>query len=153
MLSMGSLDHPYIVRLLGICPGPSLQLVTQLSSQGSLLEHIRHHKNSLDPQRLLNWCVQIAKVSAAGSMTPSNQMLRISCRSIYRVCAVCMPVSQGMYYLEEHCMVHRNLAARNILLKNDYQVQISDYGVADLLYPDDKKYVYTDTKVVMIHSF
>ncbi|XP_068162918.1 receptor tyrosine-protein kinase erbB-3b isoform X2 [Antennarius striatus] len=113
MLSMGSLDHPYIVRLLGICPGPSLQLVTQLSSQGSLLEHIRHHKNTLDPQRLLNWCVQIAK---------------------------------GMYYLEEHCMVHRNLAARNVLLKNDYQVQISDYGIADLLYPDDKKYVYTDTK-------
>lgn len=113
MLSMGSLDHPYIVRLLGICPGASLQLVTQLSSQGSLVEHLRHHKNSLDPQRLLNWCVQIAK---------------------------------GMYYLEEHCMVHRNLAARNILLKNDYQVQISDYGVADLLYPDDKKYVYTDTK-------
>uniref|UniRef100_A0A4W6FFF7 Receptor protein-tyrosine kinase n=1 Tax=Lates calcarifer TaxID=8187 RepID=A0A4W6FFF7_LATCA len=113
MLSMGSLDHPYIVRLLGICPGACLQLVTQLSSQGSLLEHIRQHKNSLDPQRLLNWCVQIAK---------------------------------GMFYLEEHCMVHRNLAARNILLKNDYQVQISDYGVADLLYPDDKKYVYTDTK-------
>lgn len=45
-------------------------------------------------------------------------------------------------------MVHRNLAARNILLKNDYQVQISDYGVADLLYPDDKKYIYTETKVV-----
>ncbi|XP_072223458.1 receptor tyrosine-protein kinase erbB-3b [Leuresthes tenuis] len=113
MLSMGSLDHPYIVRLLGICPGASLQLVTQVSTQGSLLEHIRQHKNSLDPQRLLNWCVQIAK---------------------------------GMFYLEEHCMVHRNLAARNILLKNAYQVQISDYGVADLLYPDDKKYVYTDTK-------
>ncbi|KAF0036282.1 hypothetical protein F2P81_011594 [Scophthalmus maximus] len=113
MLSMGSLDHPYIVRLLGICPGASLQLLTQLISQGSLLEHIRQHKNSLDPQRLLNWCVQIAK---------------------------------GMYYLEEHCMVHRNLAARNILLKNDYQVQISDYGVADLLYPDDKKYIYTDSK-------
>uniref|UniRef100_A0A3Q0S9P4 Receptor protein-tyrosine kinase n=1 Tax=Amphilophus citrinellus TaxID=61819 RepID=A0A3Q0S9P4_AMPCI len=113
MLSMGSLDHPYIVRLLGICPGASLQLVTQLSSRGSLLEHIRQNKNSLDPQRLLNWCVQIAK---------------------------------GMYYLEEHCMVHRNLAARNVLLKNDYQVQISDYSVADLLYPDDKKYVYTDTK-------
>ena len=62
MLSMGSLDHPYIVRLLGVCPGSSLQLVTQFSSQGSLLEHIRHHRDSLDPQRLLNWCVQIAKV-------------------------------------------------------------------------------------------
>ncbi|KAM6977789.1 receptor tyrosine-protein kinase erbB-3b [Aplochiton taeniatus] len=113
MLSMGSLDHPYIVRLLGICPGSSLQLVTQLSTQGSLLEHIRQRNDNLNPQRLLNWCVQIAK---------------------------------GMYYLEEHCMVHRNLAARNVLLKNDYMVQISDYGVADLLYPDDKKYVFSDAK-------
>jgi len=52
-----------------------------------------------------------------------------------------------MFYLEEHCMVHRNLAARNVLLKNDYQVQISDYGVADLLHADDKKYVYSDTRV------
>uniref|UniRef100_A0A3P9INS5 Receptor protein-tyrosine kinase n=1 Tax=Oryzias latipes TaxID=8090 RepID=A0A3P9INS5_ORYLA len=113
MLSMGSLDHPYIVRLLGICPGASLQLVTALSSQGSVLEHIRQNRSSLDPQRLLNWCVQIAK---------------------------------GMFYLEEHCMVHKNLAARNVLLKNNYQVQISDYGMADLLYSDDKKYIYTDAK-------
>ncbi|KAI4892904.1 hypothetical protein NFI96_021483 [Prochilodus magdalenae] len=113
MLSMGSLDHPYIVRLLGICPGPSLQLVTQLSTQGSLLQHLRQNTQNLDPQRLLNWCVQIAK---------------------------------GMYYLEEHRMVHRNLAARNVLLKSDYMVQISDFGVADLLYPDDKKYVYSEHK-------
>lgn len=60
---MGSLDHPCIVRLLGICPGASLQLVTQLSPQGSLLEHIRHQRDNLNPQRLLNWCVQIAKVT------------------------------------------------------------------------------------------
>uniref|UniRef100_A0A4W5NME0 receptor protein-tyrosine kinase n=1 Tax=Hucho hucho TaxID=62062 RepID=A0A4W5NME0_9TELE len=113
MLAMGSLDHQYVVRLLGVCPGASLQLVTQLSTQGSLLEHIRHYRDSLDPQRLLNWCVQIAK---------------------------------GMYYLEEHRMVHRNLAARNILLKSDYMVQISDYGIADLLYPDDKKYFYNEVK-------
>lgn len=52
-----------------------------------------------------------------------------------------------MYYLEEHRMVHRNLAARNVLLKNDYMVQISDYGIADLLYPDEKKYFYNEVKV------
>lgn len=54
---------------------------------------------------------------------------------------------QGMYYLEEHRMVHRNLAARNVLVKSDYIVQVSDFGVADLLYPDDKKYVYSEVKV------
>ncbi|CAL8335619.1 unnamed protein product [Lota lota] len=113
MLALGSLDHVNVVRILGICPGASLQLVTQLSNHGSLLDYIRQRKNNLSPQRLLNWCVQIAK---------------------------------GMYYLEEHRMVHRNLAARNVLLKNDCMVQISDYGVADLLYPDEKKYFYNEVK-------
>ncbi|KAK2862208.1 hypothetical protein Q5P01_001741 [Channa striata] len=113
MMAIGSLDHINIVRILGICSGTSLQLVTQLNSQGSLLEHVKNCKNKLSPQRLLNWCVQIAK---------------------------------GMYYLEENRMVHRNLAARNVLLKNNYTAQISDYGIADLLYPDDKKYFYNEYK-------
>ncbi|TNN65645.1 Receptor tyrosine-protein kinase erbB-3 [Liparis tanakae] len=113
MMAIGSMDHINVVRTLGICPGASLQIVTQLSVQGSLLEHIRNCKNKLSPQRLLNWCVQIAK---------------------------------GMYYLEEKRMVHRNLAARNVLLKNNYTAQISDYGIADLLYPDDKKYFYNEVK-------
>lgn len=53
-----------------------------------------------------------------------------------------------MYYLEEHCITHRNLAARNVLFKSDYMVQISDFGVADLLCPDYKKYVYCGQKVI-----
>uniref|UniRef100_A0A8U7NTA9 Receptor protein-tyrosine kinase n=1 Tax=Corvus moneduloides TaxID=1196302 RepID=A0A8U7NTA9_CORMO len=113
MLAIGSLDHSYIVRLLGICPGPQLQLVTQLLPLGSLLEYVRKNRDSISPQLLLNWCVQVAK---------------------------------GMYYLEEHRMVHRNLAARNVLLKSPSQVQVADFGIADLLYPDDKKYFYNEVK-------
>lgn len=52
-----------------------------------------------------------------------------------------------MYYLEENKVVHRNLAARNVLLKNNYTAQISDYGIADLLSPYDKKYFYNELKV------
>uniref|UniRef100_A0A8C5EMT5 Receptor protein-tyrosine kinase n=1 Tax=Gouania willdenowi TaxID=441366 RepID=A0A8C5EMT5_GOUWI len=113
MMSIGSLNHINVVWTLGICPGESLQLITQLSSQGSLLEHVRKNKNKLRPQRMLNWCVQIAK---------------------------------GMNYLEDNRMVHRNLAARNVLLNNNFMAQISDYGIADLLYPDDKKYFYNEVK-------
>ncbi|KAE8626456.1 hypothetical protein XENTR_v10006636 [Xenopus tropicalis] len=115
MLAIGSLDHTYIVRLLGICPGSQLQLVTAYLPMGSLLQHVRKNKDSgaIGPQLLLNWCVQIAK---------------------------------GMCYLEEHRMVHRNLSARNVLMKSVNQVQVSDYGVADLLYPDDKKFCYNEIK-------
>lgn len=75
MQFMGSLDHPYIARLLGICPGQSLQLVSQLSTQGSLLQHLRQNANNVDPQRLLNWCVQIAKVR-----------LRLWCHEYVKLC-------------------------------------------------------------------
>ena len=44
-------------------------------------------------------------------------------------------------------MVHRNLAARNVLVKSPSQVQVADFGIADLLYPDDKKYFYNEIKV------
>ncbi|XP_059539207.1 receptor tyrosine-protein kinase erbB-3 isoform X3 [Myotis daubentonii] len=113
MLAIGSLDHAHIVRLLGLCPGSSLQLVTQYLPLGSLLDHVRQHRGSLGPQLLLNWGVQIAK---------------------------------GMYYLEEHGMVHRNLAARNVLLKSTSQVQVADFGVADLLPPDDKQLLHSEAK-------
>lgn len=46
-------------------------------------------------------------------------------------------------------MVHRNLAARNVLLKNNYTAQISDYGIADLLCPDDKKCFFNEVNVSM----
>lgn len=52
-----------------------------------------------------------------------------------------------MYYLEENKVVHRNLAARNVLLKNNYTAQVSDYGIADLLNHDEKKYFFNETKV------
>ncbi|XP_037705555.1 receptor tyrosine-protein kinase erbB-3-like [Choloepus didactylus] len=113
MLAIGSLDHGHIVRLLGLCPGSSLQLVTQYLPLGSLLDHVRQHRGALGPQLLLNWGVQIAK---------------------------------GMYYLEEHGMVHRYLAARNVLLKSPSQVQVANFGVADLLPPDDKQLLHSEAK-------
>lgn len=67
MLAIGSLDHAHIVRLLGLCPGSSLQLVTQYLPLGSLLDHVRQHRGALGPQLLLNWGVQIAKVRGAWS--------------------------------------------------------------------------------------
>ncbi|KAG8129304.1 hypothetical protein E2320_015983, partial [Naja naja] len=81
MLAIGSLDHAYIVRLLGICIGPQLQLVTQLLPLGSLLEYVLKNRDAIGPQLMLN------------------------------------------------C-----------------QVQVADFGIADLLYPDDKKYFYNEIK-------
>ncbi|KAI3355585.1 hypothetical protein L3Q82_018406 [Scortum barcoo] len=58
---MASVDHPHVSRLLGICLTSSVQLVTQLMQYGCLLDYVRHHREHIGAQWLLNWCVQIAK--------------------------------------------------------------------------------------------
>ncbi|XP_051786258.1 LOW QUALITY PROTEIN: receptor tyrosine-protein kinase erbB-4-like [Erpetoichthys calabaricus] len=60
-LIMASMDHPHLVRLLGVCLSPTIQLVTQLMPHGCLLEYVHEHKDNIGSQLLLNWCVQIAK--------------------------------------------------------------------------------------------
>ncbi|XP_048861955.1 receptor tyrosine-protein kinase erbB-4-like isoform X1 [Brienomyrus brachyistius] len=60
-LIMASMDHPHLVRLLGVCLSPTIQLVTQLMPHGCLLDYVHEHKDHIGSQLLLNWCVQIAK--------------------------------------------------------------------------------------------
>lgn len=59
---MASVEHPHLVRLLGVCLSPTIQLVTQLMPHGCLLDYVLEHKDNIGSQLLLNWCVQIAKV-------------------------------------------------------------------------------------------
>ncbi|XP_036420708.1 receptor tyrosine-protein kinase erbB-4-like isoform X1 [Colossoma macropomum] len=60
-LIMASIEHPHLVRLLGVCLSPTIQLVTQLMPHGCLLDYVHEHKDNIGSQLLLNWCVQIAK--------------------------------------------------------------------------------------------
>ncbi|XP_062866878.1 receptor tyrosine-protein kinase erbB-4-like [Trichomycterus rosablanca] len=61
VLLMASMDHPHLVRLLGVCVTPNVQLVTQLMPHGSLLSYVQENKDNVGSQLLLNWCLQIAK--------------------------------------------------------------------------------------------
>lgn len=65
---MASVDNPHVCRLLGICLTSTVQLITQLMPFGCLLDYVREHKDNIGSQYLLNWCVQIAKVSQEGTL-------------------------------------------------------------------------------------
>ncbi|DAA32466.1 TPA: v-erb-a erythroblastic leukemia viral oncogene homolog 4 [Bos taurus] len=70
-LIMASMDHPHLVRLLGVCLSPTIQLVTQLMPHGCLLDYVHEHKDNIGSQLLLNWCVQIAKSEIGHSPPPA----------------------------------------------------------------------------------
>ncbi|KAA0722609.1 Receptor tyrosine-protein kinase erbB-4 [Triplophysa tibetana] len=61
-LIMASMEHSHLVRLLGVCLSPTIQLVTQLMPHGCLLDYVHEHQENIGSQLLLNWCVQIAKM-------------------------------------------------------------------------------------------
>lgn len=106
---MASIDHPNLLKLLGVCMSSEMMLITQLM-YGSLLDFVIKTKPNIDTdssesllgysKALLNWSTQIAR---------------------------------GMAYLEKKGLVHRDLAARNVLVQNKTVVKISDFGLAKLL--------------------
>lgn len=86
-LIMASMEHPHLVRLLGVCLSPTIQLVTQLMPHGCLLDYVHEHKDNIGSQLLLNWCVQIAKVSD-GSRGQKEGGIRWSCRVFVLLCVL-----------------------------------------------------------------
>jgi len=57
---MSQLDHPCIVRLLGVCLGPPMILVQELVSMGALLDFLMDHQDEILEVDIKLWAAQIA---------------------------------------------------------------------------------------------
>ncbi|KAJ8466121.1 hypothetical protein OPV22_028673 [Ensete ventricosum] len=98
-------NHPNAAQLLGFSVEGGLHLVLQFSPHGSLASLLHGSKEGLD------WRVRFQIASG---------------------------IAEGLRYLHEGCqrrIIHRDIKASNILLTEDFQPQISDFGLAKWL-PD-----------------
>ncbi|KAM5577029.1 receptor-like cytosolic serine/threonine-protein kinase RBK1 [Rosa sericea] len=97
------ISHPNAAKLLGFGIDGGLHLVLQFSPHGSLASLL------FGSEKVMEWKIRFK---------------------------VALGVAEGLQYLHHDChrrVIHRDIKASNILLSEDYEAQISDFGLAKWL--------------------
>ncbi|XP_075923978.1 mast/stem cell growth factor receptor Kit-like isoform X2 [Petromyzon marinus] len=117
-------QHPNIVNLLGACTEREpVLLITEYCCHGDLLTFLRAHspkgapKPGLAPQH-----------SVYGNLVePGGSEEILKHRELL---SLCLQVAGGMAFLESKKCLHRDVAARNVLLAQGFLAKICDFGLA-----------------------
>ncbi|XP_064394623.1 uncharacterized protein LOC135341873 isoform X2 [Halichondria panicea] len=116
---MGQFRHPNLVRLHGVVTvGEPVMIVLELVNNGDLRKYLKSLRSSQPV-----------------SDTLPQQLLSFSSQ-----------VALGMEYLARKEFVHRDIAARNILLTDDFVCKIADFGLSRDL-EDEEYYVSNGGKI------
>ncbi|KAH9617760.1 hypothetical protein KSS87_014371 [Heliosperma pusillum] len=95
--------HLNLVRLLGYCVEDSLFLVYEYVKNGNLSQHLR--RSGRDP---LQWSTRVQ---------------------------IALDTARGLEYIHEHTVpvyIHRDIKPANILINNNFQAKVADFGLAKL---------------------
>ncbi|KAJ0713730.1 putative protein kinase RLK-Pelle-SD-2b family [Helianthus annuus] len=114
--SIGSIHHVNLVRLRGFCAWRSQRfLVYDFMSNGSLDRWIYHGNR----EHILEW----------------------ECRK-----KIILDIAKGLAYLHEDCMlkiIHLDIKPQNILLDEDFNAKVSDFGLSKLIGRDQSQVMTT----------
>ncbi len=110
---MSHLDHPQIVRLLGVC--------TQKEPYAMIFEY-------MDLGDLCSFLRDAALLETEGGDAVLDML------DMYNMA---LQIAQGMAYIAQRKLVHRDLATRNCLVGTGLIVKIADFGMSRNIYSTD----------------
>ena len=110
---MFRLNHPNVIRMLGICTEGTPFIMMEYMENGDLNQILKHQYSSI---------VDITCFPGDGEIT---QLTLIN---------MCTQIASGMNYLASNNFVHRDIATRNCLVGEDSMVKIADFGMSRSLY-------------------
>ncbi|XP_047082846.1 G-type lectin S-receptor-like serine/threonine-protein kinase SD2-5 [Lolium rigidum] len=112
--TIGSIEHINLVGLIGFCAEKSERLlVYEYMSRGSLDRWIYYRHNNTP----LDWCTR---------------------------CRIIMDIAKGLCYLHEECkrkIAHLDIKPQNILLDDNFNAKVADFGLCKLINRDQSKVV------------
>ncbi|XP_058183960.1 leucine-rich repeat receptor protein kinase EMS1-like [Rhododendron vialii] len=126
MAALSKLRHPNIVTILGFCDtGPDRVLVYEYVENGSLDQWLLLDTPSKMPgSRLpLSWETRTKTAEASRTRLPLSWETRIN---------IVRGVANGLAYMHnlKTPIIHRNIKASKVLLDNDFEPHIADFGLA-----------------------
>jgi len=136
---MALFDHRNVVALVGVCTVPRdvpALVLMELCDRGTLQEHLENAA-SIDIRRASRSSTFRSTSAVSRTSTSSGHRLSVSERL-----TLCAEVLQGLDYLSNLRIVHRDIAARNVLLDTTGTCRISDFGMSMSLHLNDEEKEY-----------
>ncbi|KAI9100150.1 hypothetical protein K1719_024368 [Acacia pycnantha] len=143
----GTLKNGKVVAVKKLALGQSKQMEKDFESEVKLISNV-HHRNLV---RLLGCCskgqerllvYEYMKNNNVGTFLFGKNKGSLSWKQRYNII---LGTAKGLAYLHEEfhvCIIHRDIKSSNILLDEDLQPKIADFGLARLL-PHDLSHVNT----------
>ena len=69
--------------------------------------------------------------------------------SMAQIKCIMLQVLQGVAYLHQKHVIHRDIKGANILLSSKGEVKLADFGLARIFYPGDERVNYTNRVVTL----
>lgn len=143
----GTLKNGKVVAVKKLALGQSNRVKADFASEVTLISNV-HHRNLI---RLLGCCSKGPELLLVYEYMANSSLDRFlfgekrgSLRWKQRF-DIILGTAQGLAYLHEQfhvCIIHRDIKSSNILLDDDFQPKIADFGLARLL-PENQSHLST----------
>ena len=107
---MSSLNHPNVVRLIGVCYDEPAFMMMEYMEEGDLNEFLQRYSEIVE--------------------TPSNDTQISTSTVVY----MASQIASAMKYLASLNFIHRDIASRNCLVGSNFSVKLADFGMSRNLY-------------------